>query len=185
MAIPEPGANPDYSDPSGTLAPYIANLEELLALQRSAPAPVMAFLEKASGQITVARLEFTSQRKTADAEDQADFDAAIATCDALTKSLEERQKVLGDINASRAVKGTGKLEDGPRKDSLSQGIPGGGIAKAVGTVAELKREQAATATSKKSAGHSDDAMTAGSLNRRNKRSLELRKYITDAYARTK
>jgi hypothetical protein len=181
--IPQPGAKPDYSEAAATLAPYVANVEQLLSLQRSGSAPLLAFLDKASGQLTIARHEFASLRKAADAEDQAEFDAALAACDVLTKSLEERQKALADINASRAVKGSGRLENGPRKDNLSQEIKGGDFAKAVGTIAELKREQAATAAAKKSAAISDDAMTAGSLNRWNKRAAELKKYITDAYAR--
>ena len=182
-SIPQPGAKPDYSEPPAVLAPYVANAEALLALQRSGTAPLLAFLEKAPGQLTVARHEFAAERKTADAADQAEFDAAIAACDIIIRSLDERQKVMGDINASLAVKGSGRLENGPRKDVLSQGVKGGDLSKAVGTIAELKREQAATAASKKSAGRTDDAMTAGSFNRWNKRAIELKKFITDAYAR--
>ena len=184
-AAPQPAAKPDYSKPSDVLAPYITNLEQLLALQRTAPKPVMPLLEQASGQLVVIRLEIAAVRKTAEPADQPKLDAGIATCDALTKSLEERQKVLGDIQASRSVKGSGKLEGGPRKDVLSQGVKGGDLAKAVGTIAEYKREQAAIAASKTSAGETDDALTAMSVNRWNKRAVELRKYITDAYSRTK
>jgi hypothetical protein len=181
--IPQPGAKPDYSEAAATLAPYVANADELLALQRSGSAPLLAFLDKAPGQLAVAKHEFTALRKAAEADDQAEFDAAIAACDVLVKSLEERQKTLGDINASMAVKGSSKLESGPRKDTLSQGIKGGHIGKAVATIAEAKREKAEKAAANKGAAQTDDAMTAGSFNRWNQRAAELKKYITAAYAR--
>ena len=132
---------------------------------------MLDFLDKASGALTVAKVEFGAERKKADAKDQPEFDAAVATCDAITRSLDERQKVIGDINASRAVKGSGKLQDGPRRDYLGP--------------IEAKREKDVHKGAVKSAGQADDALTAMSLNRWNKRSIELRKYITDAYAKTK
>lgn len=184
-AAPAAPAAPDYSKPAEALAPYIANLEQLLALHRQAPPPVMARLEKASGDLVIARLEFATLRKTAEPAEQPKLDGAIATCDALTRSLEERQKVLGDLQASSAVKGSGALNGGPRKDNLTQGIKGGDLAKAVGGTLEYKREKNAKGAAKKSAAQTDDAMTAGTVNRWNKRSIELRKFITDAYAHTK
>ena len=181
--VPQPGAKPDYSDTAGTLAPYVANADQLLALHHTGSAQLLEFLEKAPGQLTIARREFTSLRKSADADDQAEFDAAIAACDAITKSLAERQNSLGDINASAAVKSSPRLSDGPRKDKISQGIKGGDLAKAVGTTAELKREKAATAAAKKTAAETDNFFMAGRLNHWNKRAAELKKFIADAYAR--
>jgi hypothetical protein len=182
---PAEPAKPDYSKPSEVLAPYIANLEQLLSLQRKAPPPVIAQMEKASGDLVIARLEFTTLRKAAEPADQPKLDGGIATCDAIKRSLEEREKVLSDIQASRAVKGSGALSGGPRKDNLTQGIKGGDLAKAVGGTLEYKREKNAKAAAKKGAAQTDDAMTAGSVNRWNKRALELRKFITDAYCHTK
>ena len=184
-APPAAPAKPDYSKPSEVLAPYIANLDQLLALERKAPPPAMARLEKASGDLVIARLEFTTLRKDAAPADQPKLDGGIATCDAITRSLEERQKVIGDIQASSAVKGSGALSGGPRKDNLTQGTKGGDLAKSVSGILEYKREKNSKAAAKKSAAQTDDAMTAGAVNRWNKRAIELRKYITDAYARTK
>jgi len=189
QAEPQPPAKPDYSQPAEVLAPYITRLDQLLALNRTVPKPVMPFMEQAQGQIVVTRLEFATLRKTAAEADHAKFDAAIATCDALTRALDERQTVLGNIQASSSVKGSGRLDKGPRKDTLSQGVHGGGLggglAKAVGAIEENKRERAETAAAKKSAAQTDNSLTAMSINRWNKRAIEWRTFITDAYSKTK
>ena len=184
-AAPLQPGQPDYSEPSEALAPYITNLEQLLALHRTAPKTVLPLLDEAPGKIAIARLEFAAQRKTADPEDQAEFDAGIATCDALTRALDERSAALTNIQASQAVKGSGALGSGSRKENLSQGIHGGDLAKAVGMKVEHKREKAAIAAANKSAARTDDAMTAGSINRWNNRANEHRKAIIVAYAKTK
>ena len=152
-SIPQPGAKPDFSEAAAVLAPYVANADQLLSLHRSGSAPLLEFLDKAPGQLTIARREFAALQKAGDAEDQAEFDAAIATCDVITKALSERQDTLGNNNAAQAVKSSGKLDNGPRKDKI------------------------------KSAAQTDDFFLAGRINRWNKRSGELQKIIADAYAR--
>lgn len=182
---PAPAAQ-NAESPSKALAPYINNLDALLALQRppgkKAPAQ-HALIEKAPGQLVTLRQEFTEQRGKAPEAERAKYDAAIATCNALTGALDERQKVLGDLRASGANKGSGKLEQGPRKDNLQQGLHGDGLAKAVGADVELQREKAANKKAAQTAAANDDALSAMAVNRWNQRSIELRKQINASYAR--
>jgi hypothetical protein len=83
------------------------------------------------------------------------------------------------------LKGSGTLSGGPRKDNLTQGTHGGDLPKSVNGILEYKRERDAKAAAKKGAAETDDTMKAGSVSRWNKRAIELRKYITDAYSHTK
>ena len=89
------------------------------------------------------------------------------------------------MNASAAVAGSGKLEEGPRKDNLAQGIKGGSTAKAVGSVVERDRERGENHQAKVSAARTDNALSAMAVNNWNKRTIELRKQVTDAFARIK
>lgn len=180
---PAPAAS--ASSPAEALEPYINHLDQLLALHRSAPPKGLAFFDQAPGRLATLKQGYAVQRDKAQDADRPKFDAAIATCDRLTAALDERQKVLGDIRAAQAVQGSGKLESGPRKDNLTQGINGGSTAKAVGAIVERDREKAAARAAKKSAAKSDDALTAMSANRWNKRSIELRQQITASYAKIK
>ncbi len=184
-SAPAAPGQPDYSEPTEALAPYIIHLEQLLSLQRTAPKEMLPILDEAPGKIAIARLEFAAQRKTAAPEDQAEFDAGIATCDALIRALDERRNTLGDIHESSAVKSSTTLGSGPRKDNLTQGIHGGDFAKGVGAGIEYKREKDAKGAAKKGAAQTDAAFSATRINRWNKRAAELRTVILAAYAKTK
>lgn len=171
--------------PSEALAPYVNRVDQLLKLKRDVPAKQAALFDQAPGRLATLRAKFVAERESADATSRAKFDAGIETCDALTGALNERQKALGDIRASASVKGSGKLEAGPRKDNLTQGIKGGSGAKAVGTVVERDREKAEARAAKGRAAASDDSLTAMAVNRWNQRAIELRQQITTGYARIK
>lgn len=183
--LPPAVATPDAANPIEALAPYINSLEKLLALERDVPPVRVGFFNQAPGRIVTLKASFAEQREKATETDRSKFDAAIATCDTLTGALNERAAVLGNLNASAAVAGSGKLEKGPRKDNLTQGIKGGSVAKAVGSVVERDRERSENRQAKVAAGRSDTALTAMTANNWTKRSGELRKQITDAYARIK
>ena len=180
-----PAAPASASNPAEALSPYITHVDQLLALRRQGTPQGMAFLENASGRLATMRLQFVAEKEKAAEGDRARFEAAIATCDRLSGALDERQKVLGDIRASQAVQGSGKLDAGPRKDNLTQGIKGGDEAKAVGAIVEHKREKAAARAAKNQAAANDDALTSMSANRWNKRAIELRQQITASYAQIK
>ncbi|MEA3212657.1 MAG: hypothetical protein QOE70_5714 [Chthoniobacter sp.] len=173
------------AQPAEALTPYIHRLDQLLALDRPGGKGSDAFFAEAPGRLVTLRATFTEEREQAEEGDRGKFEAAIATCDVLTKALEERTAALGNINASGAVAGSGKLEQGPRKDNLTQGIKGGGIAKAVGSLVERDRERAENKQAKASAARSDNALSTMAANKWSKRSSELRQQINDAYARIK
>jgi hypothetical protein len=181
----QPATATNVASPTEALAPYVNHVDQLLALRRNVPPKQAALYNQAPGRIATLRSQFATEREKADGTNRAKFNAAITTCDVLTSALNERQKVLGDITASQSVEGSGKLEAGPRKDNLTQGIKGGSTAKAAGAIVERDRERAAARAAKARAMASDDALTAMSANRWNKRSIELREQITAAYAKIK
>jgi hypothetical protein len=182
-SVPPAVAQPNTAQPTEALAPYINNLEELLSLERPGKKNARPLLTQASGRIATLRQGFIAQRAQAAPEQKGKFQAAIATCDSIASALDERQKAAGDLDASQAVRGTSKLDQGPRKDNLAQGIKGGDKAKAVGAVVERDRERAAAKAAKNRAAAGDDALTAMAENRWNKRSLELRQQIMASYSR--
>jgi hypothetical protein len=181
-----PGAgvvtNPDATKPREALEPYMVHLDQLLAIDRPEGKVITPFFNQAPGRITTLRQEFVTERGKAAEGDRARFDAAIATCDAITKALDERQKTLGEIQSSAAVSGSTQI-GARRKDNLTQGIKGGDDAKAVGSVVERDRERAEKRGAAKRAQQGDSALTAMSADRWNKRTIELRKQITDSYGK--
>jgi hypothetical protein len=174
---------PDPTKPHEALQPYIVHIDQLLSLERPEGKPITPMLNQASGRITTLRQQFVAERKKGvEAAEQAKFDAAIATCDALTRALEERDKTMSQIESSSAVKGS-KAIGARRKDNLTQGIDGGDRSKAVGAAVERDRERAERRGAAKRAEQGDNAMTAMSVNRWNERSLQLKKQITDSYGK--
>ena len=111
------------------------------------------------------------------------FDAAVATCDALSRALDERTATISQMNASASVAGSDKLGRGPRKDNLVQGIHGGDLAKAVGSVVERDREKSDNKRAHTAAAHDSKTLEAMTLNRWNQRAIELRRGIIDTYSR--
>jgi hypothetical protein len=171
--------------PAEALAPYINNLDALLALNRPATKSLQAFFAQSSGRIVTLRQEFIGEQANAPAENKHLFKAAIATCDAISGALAERDSTLADMQSSSAVANSGKLEQPSKKDNLTQGIKGGDFAKAVGSVVERDRERQATAIAKKNAAGGDHALTSMSANRWNKRSAELKQKIIADYSQIK
>ena len=136
--------------------------------------------DQASGQIALLKQSFVAQKSNASAPDQSSLNAAVATCDAIAAALNERQRTVGQIKASMAVKGDTDLGE-RRKDNLTQGLRGRNKAKAAKI--EFKREKREAAEARREAAEGDDALTAGSVQRWNQRAIELRKQINAAYSR--
>jgi hypothetical protein len=179
---PSAVAKPDATSPRNALQPYIVHVDQLLDLERPEGKQITALLKQAPGRLATLRQDFVAERQKAAEGDRSKFDAAIATCDLLTRALDERQKTAGEIEASSAVKGSTQI-GAHRKDNLTQGISGGDDAKAVGSIVERDRERAAAHAAARRAQQGDNALTAMSADRWNKRSIELRKQITDSYGR--
>src|SRR5438552_284984 len=95
------------SSPSERLAPYIEHVDQLLALER--PPKLADLLDAAPGKIAVLKESFSGQRAEAEGVDKARLYAAIGTCDAIIAALDERQKTLGQVQASAAVKNNSAL----------------------------------------------------------------------------
>lgn len=169
------------NSPADQLAPLIEHLDMILALERPANPKVAARANGAAGRVAVLKREFAAKRAEADASSKAQLDAAIATCDALSNALDEREKTLSQIRASDAVTNSSKL-GARRKDTLSQGVEGRGVAKAVGTIAEAKREKAEREEARRTAAADHNAITAAAVNRWNQRAVVLRREINERYA---
>lgn len=181
---PAPSATPapNPSNPVEALAPYITNIDQLLALHRYAQGPVAATLNEAPGRLIVLRQEFAMQQSDAPAEKKGRFAAAMKTCDLLTAALTERQKTLGDLASSKAVKSDGELNDPAKKGNLTQGIHGRGLAKAVGSIVERDRERAAEHKAGQETKAGDNALNSMAENQWNQRAIQWRQSIASAYA---
>lgn len=183
---PEPAPTEVPSDPANptqALSFYINNLDQLLALQRKVARNDEPIYEQAAQRMVTLRAGFAAEREKADAAGQKKFDAAMATCDLLARALNERQAVLADIASSKAVQSSGKMEEGGRKDNLQEGLKGGGLSKAVGSVVERDRERDEEAKAAARNAANNNAMTAMTVNRWTKRSLELKAAVNDSYTR--
>lgn len=185
VPAPTPIALPDASQPSEALTPYIVHLDSLLALGHIGSPPVQEFCALAPGRLLVLRQQFLARQSEAPDDRKPSFAAAAATCDLLTAAVDERQRTVGDITASRQVKGSGKLDEPSRKETLTQGIQGGSTAKAVGAIVERDRERQFLADGRARSGSAEAALEAMALNRWNQRSLELRRKIAAAYAQVR
>ena len=168
--------------PAAQLAPFIEHLDTLLALERPTNPKAAARVNGAGGRVAVLKREFAAKRADATPESKAQLDAAIATCDALTRALDERDRTSSQIRASDAVKNSSKLGE-RRKDNLSQGVEGNGVSKAVGTVVEARRERAERRQARRVAENDHNAITAAAVNRWNQRAVALRREISENYAR--
>lgn len=152
--------------PSQMLSPYIEHVDVLLALDRSGGPKVTAFCDEAAGKLAVLKQDLAQQRSTAAPANQASFAAAMGVCDRIAAALDERQKTLGQIQASSAVSTSGKL---------------GLHSKTNPHYADLIREHAEQANQQRLASDDSNAIQSASVRRWNDRTVELRKQITDAY----
>jgi hypothetical protein len=163
------------------LAPYIQNLEVLLSLRRISNKENKAFLTQASGKLITVRQGIVVESEKVSDQKKAPFNAALKTCDLISAALAERSQVLGDLKASGAVVNDGRLEEPGRKDNLTQGIHGDGLAKAVGSIVERDREREAADKAAHRAKSTDHALTAMAENNWTKRSAEWMQQIAAAY----
>lgn len=177
-----PAAQPAGPQPGVALEPYITNLDFLLALNPPGKGP-HALRNEAPGRLAILKQQFTTARATAQGADAAKYNSAIATCNALTAAIDERQQTAGHIQSSASVGGSEQINAPRRKDVLNQGVRGRDFAKAVGEIEEGKREKAEKQAGREATAKSDASMTAMALSRWNQRVIELRKQITAAYAR--
>ena len=186
-AATAPAAPPAWSVTTLTepLNPYIRDLPNLLSIHRTASKETKEFLEKAPGTLITVRQDIVVKSEMATDQNRGAFNAAVRTCDLLSAALAERSKTLGDLQASGAVVNDGKLEEQARKDNLTQGIHGDGLAKAVGSIVERDREREANARAAARAKHSDHALTAMAENQWNQRSAQWMTQIAAAYGEIK
>ena len=182
---PAAPAAPNPANPTEALAPFINSIDNLLALNRHVNKANAAFLAQSSGRVVTLRQEFIGQQESAPDDQKAKFKAAIATCDAISAALDDREKTLGDIKSSSAVGNGGKLEAPAKKDNLTQGIHGGSTAKAVGSIVERDRERQAIAQGNARAAGGDHALTSMAANQWNKRAIDWRQKIVANYSQIK
>jgi hypothetical protein len=182
-ATPAPAADP--SNPVSALAPYISNVDELLALNRGKKGGE-PFFQKASGDLLILRQEFVVEaEKAADAHLKGMYAAAVQTCDTISAALEDRSKVLGDLSTSSTINPDGKLNAPAKKDNLTQGIHSDGFGKAVGSIVERDRERQAIADGKAQNKANGNALTAMAANQWNTRSAQWKQQIAAAYGNIK
>jgi hypothetical protein len=181
---PAPAPASKTQSPGAALQPYIDHLDGLLALQPPPPkAPFAPMYRQAESKLTVLRQQFVTDGQSAP-EDQKDrYRAAIATVDSLNGAIAERRQTAANLESSRQMTGSAKLEQGPRKDNLSQGVKGGELPKAVAEIEEGKRERAANRAAKEAAANKDNSMTAMAVNRWKQRCIQLRQGIMANYAK--
>lgn len=169
------------NSPAAALEPFVNNIDGLLALQPpSKPALEQAY-HSADSRLTVLRQQFVTDGAAAPEAEKPKYRAAIATADALLAAITERRSTAANIKASRNVTGSSKLNEGPRKDNLSQGVKGQ-LPKAVAEVTEGRREKAAKRQAKEAAADKDQALNAMAVNRWRQRCVELRQGILASYA---
>jgi hypothetical protein len=159
-------ANP--ADPVSELDLYVQHIDALLALDRSGPPKAVAWASQASGNLTVIRGKLAAKRGAAEPPEQARLDAAIATCDVISRSLDEREKAVAQINANATVAGDNKLNRKRQDDPKRR---------------ELIREQLENREARKDARKTDSSLTAGAQQRWTQRSVELRNQVQAAYAK--
>lgn len=164
--------------PAQQLAPYIQRIDQLLAL--SWPADSAGAFEQAQGRLALLKQSFATAHAAAEPAQRAAFEAALATTNQLTAALDERKQTVAKIDASTATKGSDDLGE-RRKDNLTDGVKGRRKAKAAKL--EFKREKIANEEARREAAQRDDSMAARSVERWNQRAIELRKKVTEAYAR--
>lgn len=179
---PQATPAPDPADPIQSLSPYIVNLDALLALNRPPTKSLQTFFAQASGTLVTMRQEFIVQATGAPPEKKNLFVAAINTSDLIAAALNDREKTLGDLAASSSVANSGKLEELARKDNLTQGIHGGGLAKAVGSEVERDREREANAKAARRAAQGDHAIQSMAANEWNQRAIAWRQRISDSFS---
>jgi len=180
---PQPAAPAQPNTPAEKLAFYIEHVDALLALYRNAPKEIAPAINEASGRVPVLRQSFAAELAKADDASRASLQSSIATCDRISAALDERQKFIAQMNASSAVHAGSDL-GARRKDELgkrSDPAPSG-LASAVNTIADYKREKNEKKDLKRKAAQTDAVFDAAAVQRWEKRSVELRQQITKAYS---
>jgi hypothetical protein len=186
-ASPAPAPPPPPAallNPITALSPFILKLDGLLAVHRPDKS-AQTFAAEASGRLLILRQEFAANREQAPDEKKRVFDAAIKTSDLIGAALEDRGRALGDLEASQAVKNDGKLNAPSKKDNLAQGIHGGDLTRAIGTIVERRREKQFIAKGEAETAANDHALSAMTVNQWNKRAAQWRDQIAAAFSQIK
>ncbi|MEI9894418.1 MAG: hypothetical protein WDN28_11185 [Chthoniobacter sp.] len=176
--IPLPGA----ANPAEALSPYILNLDQLLAFHRPPATATQPLFTQTSGLLLVLRQEFVVNLEKASAEQKNMYTAAINTADLISAALDDRNKAMGDLHSSQAVKGSGKLEEQARKDNIAQGIPGDRIGKAASVIMERDREMEANRKAAARSAADQKALGAMAVNEWGQRATGWRQRIGASYS---
>lgn len=174
----EPAKRGVASSPAEGLQPYISNLDRLLALDRAGKKQPLP----SSGRLIILRAGYASRLETAQGAEAESLKAAIATCDALTSAIAERDTALADLRRNSAVKSSGAL-GAKTKSNFSQGTVGPERTRTTDVRAQAIRERRQNLDMKKNAARNDNALTAGAIKRWSDRSIQLRQQIAASYAR--
>lgn len=183
-APPAAAPAPQTKSPAAALRPYIENLDDLLTITPPPPkSPALALRRQADAKLTVLRQQFVAEGQAAPEAQKDKYRAGIATVDSIIAAMNERRETYANMESSKAMAGTSKLEQGPRKDNLSQGVHGS-LPKAVAEIEEGKRERAANRAAAQTAANTDNSLSAMSKNHWRQRTIQLRQGILANYAKT-
>ncbi|HEY2343319.1 MAG TPA: hypothetical protein VGH90_09835 [Chthoniobacteraceae bacterium] len=175
-----PQTETEPAGPVGDLAPYIENLDALLALQSPHAGKAAAFRNAAPGKLVILKTSLLAKRTAATPPDQASIDAAIATCDKITAAMDEREKFAAQIQTSKSVKGSGTLGL-TKKANLSEGVHGDDLARAVAIDDEAKRERKDAKDAKKRTAQDESFMSSAAQTEWNKHAIALRQDIVTSF----
>jgi hypothetical protein len=129
-------------------------------------------------RITELREQFVDQFSKAPDTDKSMYQAAVSVCDAVSAAMDERQKAIATLQASRAVRAPSDL-GARRKDIPTRGSLGD--AELAGL--ELQRE-AHEEQNRKQEAHQNDAFFNSQLKTNwSQRATQLRQNINALYAR--
>ena len=129
-------------------------------------------------RITQLREQFADQFSKAPDTDKAMYQAAVAVCDAVSSAMDERQKAIASLQASRAVHAPSNL-GAQRKDIPTRGSLGD--AELAGL--ELEREAHEEQNRKQDARQNDAFFNTQLKTNWSQRAAQLRQNINALYAR--
>ena len=129
-------------------------------------------------RITQLREQFADQFSKAPDTDKAMYQAAVAVCDAVSSAMDERQKAIASLQASRAVHAPSNL-GAQRKDIPTRGSLGD--AELAGL--ELEREAHEEQNRKQDARQNDAFFNTQLKTDWSQRAAQLRQNINALYAR--
>jgi hypothetical protein len=129
-------------------------------------------------RITELREQFVDQFSKAPDTDKSMYQAAVSVCDAVSAAMDERQKAIATLQASRAVRAPSDL-GARRKDIPTRGSLGDAELAGLELQREAQEEQ-----NRKQEAHQNDAFFNSQLKTNwSQRATQLRQNINALYAR--